>query len=119
MRLRHPDAVIVGSGAGGGVAAKILAEGGLKVLLLEKGDNHFVGLDHPAGIVTNRFGNDQVKFMRDFIDQDPKIEPRTFRTSEAEEATFVGKVNSLAATVGGSTVTIQALACRQAHHALE
>ena len=94
MGSDYPDVVIIGSGAGGGVAAKILAEGGLKVLLLERGENYFVGLDSPAGIVTNRFGNDHVKFLRDFIDQDPRIEPRTFRTSEAEEATFVGKVKS-------------------------
>jgi len=55
MRLTNPDAVIIGSGASGGIAAKVLAEGGMKVLLLERGDNHFVGLDRPQGIVTNRF----------------------------------------------------------------
>jgi RND superfamily putative drug exporter len=33
MRLTNPDAVIIGSGAGGGIAAKVLAEGGMKVLL--------------------------------------------------------------------------------------
>ncbi len=112
MGSSSPDAVIIGSGASGGITAKILAEAGMSVLLLEKGENHFVGLDNPAGIVTNRFGNDQVKFMRDFIDQDPRIEPRTFRTSEAEEATFVGKVNSLATTVGGSTIDYAAASPR-------
>ena len=104
MKYGHPDVVIIGSGAGGGIAARILAEGGMKVLLLEKGENHFVGLDRPEGILTNRFSNDELKLVhRDFIDQDPKMEPRTFRRSEGEK-TFVGKVNSLATTVGGSTI---------------
>ncbi|MEW6439734.1 MAG: GMC family oxidoreductase [bacterium] len=105
MKYGFPDAVIVGSGAGGGIAAKMLAEGGLKVVLLEKGDNHFVGLDRPEGIVRNRFGNDELKFLhRDFIDQDARIEPRTFRSAEGEKAHFVGKVNTLAVTVGGGTI---------------
>jgi choline dehydrogenase-like flavoprotein len=56
VRFQHPDVVIVGSRASGGITAKILAQGGLKVLLLEKGDNHFVGLDHPEGVATNRIG---------------------------------------------------------------
>ena len=101
MRFHYPDAVVIGSGANGGIVAKILAEGGMKVLLLEKGDNHFVGLDRPEGITKNRFSNDDLKFIhRDFIDQDPRIEPRTFRRSEGEKVSVVGKVNSLATTVG-------------------
>jgi len=105
MRLTNPDAVIIGSGAGGGIAAKILAEGGMKVLLLERGDNHFVGLDRPEGIVTNHFGNDELKFeQRDFIYHGPRINPRTLCSSEGEEAFFVGNVNSLASTVGGGTI---------------
>jgi len=104
MKFRHPDVVIIGSGAGGGIAAKILAEEGLKVLLLEKGENHFAGLDLPGNNVRNRLGNDELKFVhRDFIDQDPRIEPRTYRGSEGDEP-FVGKVNSLATTVGGGTI---------------
>ncbi len=34
------DAVIVGSGAGGGMAATILAEAGLKIALLEAGPDY-------------------------------------------------------------------------------
>ena len=105
MRAPLPDLVIIGSGAGGGLAAKILAEGGLKVLLLEKGENLFVGRDRPGGVGTNRCGNDELKFLhRDFIDQDPRIEPRTYRASEGDADVFVGKVNTLSTTVGGSTV---------------
>ncbi len=37
MALKHVNAVIVGAGAGGGVSAKVLAEGGLSVVLLERG----------------------------------------------------------------------------------
>jgi choline dehydrogenase-like flavoprotein len=113
MRLTNPDAVIIGSGAGGGIAAKVLAEGGMKVLLLERGDNHFVGLDRPEGIVTNRFGNDELKFQhRAFLYHSPRIDPRTFRYSEDEEVSFVGDVDSLASTVGGSTIDYGAVSPR-------
>ena len=37
MALKHVNAVIVGAGAGGGVAARQLAAGGLSVVLLERG----------------------------------------------------------------------------------
>lgn len=38
MALKHVNAVVVGAGAGGGVVAKELAEAGLSVVLLERGD---------------------------------------------------------------------------------
>lgn len=38
MALKHVNAIVVGAGAGGGIVAKELSEGGLSVVLLERGD---------------------------------------------------------------------------------
>jgi choline dehydrogenase-like flavoprotein len=104
MRIDNPDVVVIGSGAGGGVSAKVLAEAGLKVLLLEKGGNNYLGLDNPSGITGNHMGNDELKFyVRNFVDMDRRIEPRTFRANASEKAAIT-KVNTLATTVGGGTI---------------
>jgi choline dehydrogenase-like flavoprotein len=104
MNYKNPDVVVIGSGAGGGMSAKILAEGGLSVVLLEKGSNLFTGLGDKGRIRATHLGNDELKFVhRYLIDQDPRIEPRTYLEKDGDTP-FVGRVNSLGVTVGGGTI---------------
>ncbi len=102
------DALIIGSGAGGSAAAHVLTAAGWKVLILEAGDNHFPGLDRfdgRGGIPWPLYSNDEIKMsIRNFVRQDPLVEPRTFRTGEAEMARADPDVNALTRNVGGAAV---------------
>lgn len=101
----HFDAVIVGSGAGGGIAAFVLAKAGFDVLVVEKG----------PWLTGEDYGDDELKFGdRRFIDQDPLIEPRTFRNSsdEVEDHVFVGRVLPVSRCVGGGSVHYGAVSFR-------
>ncbi|MEO8605374.1 MAG: NAD(P)-binding protein, partial [bacterium] len=103
--LERFDAVIIGSGAGGSAAAYVLTSAGLKVLILEAGDNNFPGLDDPApGMPVSRFSNDELKGpIRLFDRQDPIVEPRTYRAVDLVDAKADPDVNILNRTVGGTT----------------
>jgi choline dehydrogenase-like flavoprotein len=101
------DAIVIGSGAGGSMAARTLAVAGAKkVLILETGNNYFPGLDDPApNMPIPLFSNDEIKLsVRELIDQDPFLDPRTFRTSTAVAAKVNDDVNTLPRTVGGAFV---------------
>lgn len=105
--LSQFDVIIIGSGAGGSMAARTLTViGKKKVLILETGPNYFVGLDDPApNMPVPLFSNDEIKLtVRNFIDQDPLLEPRTFRTSSSVDALVNTNVNTLPRNVGGAAV---------------
>jgi choline dehydrogenase-like flavoprotein len=98
------DAVVVGSGAGGGIAAYVLASAGLRVCVLEKG----------PWLTRDNYGDDELRFGdRRFIDQDPLIEPRTFRDRPEEgDHLFVGRVLPVSRCVGGGSVHYGAVCFR-------
>ncbi len=98
------DAVIVGSGAGGGIAAYVLARGGMRVAVLEKG----------PWLTADDFSDDELKTgERAFYDQDPLIEPRTFRDSPSAGARqYTGQVLPVSRCVGGGSVHYGAVCFR-------
>lgn len=99
------DAVIVGSGPGGAVAAEVLTAAGWSVIVLEKGRNHLLSLEAPHEPLRH-FANDEIAARRrHFFGPDPLLEPRSYRRSESDgERLFVGEVNNLPSTVGGGGV---------------
>ncbi len=101
------DVVIVGSGPGGGTTMRVLADAGLKICMLEAGNNYFLGLDDPRpGFPVPLFSSDELQQTgRGLISQQVRVEPRTFRESEADgKRRYVGEVNNLPKTVGGGQV---------------
>ena len=99
------DAVIVGSGPGGATAADVLTAAGWTVTVVEKGRNHLLDPDNLSQPAFD-YSNDEIKFHeRYFLGPDPLVEPRTFRTEEADgDRVHVGEFNSVPTTVGGGGV---------------
>jgi choline dehydrogenase-like flavoprotein len=99
-----PKAVMIGSGAGGSLAAMELAQAGWQVVVFEKGPNYFTNLSGEGPIGT-LFSNDDLKMnVRYFAGPDPLVFPRTWRPVGASSVQYTGSVDELPQLVGGGTV---------------
>jgi choline dehydrogenase-like flavoprotein len=103
------DAIVVGSGAAGSVAAWELARQGWSVTVLERGRNLRSGLGKkPSHKLGTRYSSDEIKSMRALGFPDGNLEPVTARTrAEADEGTersAQGALGQLGAAVGGTTL---------------
>ncbi|THF80323.1 GMC family oxidoreductase [Cohnella fermenti] len=109
LRDRY-DAVVVGAGAGGSVAAAVLAEAGMSVLVVERGSRlryGDVGQDHLRNHRLSKYGHN--------TGPEPAGHPRTFLTENGEERItlpFEGDYHNNAMTVGGGTRVYGAQAWR-------
>lgn len=109
MSLPHVNAVIVGSGAGGGVVAKELATAGLRVVLLERGKWYTAFDDRKDDlrnqrtcVLGNSFGPDERN-------------PRVYVDSSGREHVVPSNhwaYSNNAACVGGGTLSYGAMAWR-------
>ncbi|MBS1829981.1 MAG: GMC family oxidoreductase [Acidobacteria bacterium] len=111
MKLDAVDAVVIGSGAGGGVVAKELATAGLRVALLERGrlqkyseTGHDELRSQRTTVLGNAFGPDDERHVRLIQVGDDK-ELRETLPSE-------GSYGNVAACVGGGTFSFGAMAWR-------
>jgi len=99
--LTRFDVCVIGSGAGGSAVAHVLTAAGRSVLVLEAGPNAFPGLDEDP-LPFPLHSNDEIKYdVRNFIQQDGFLEPRTFRTALDAEGEPSDDVNVLPKAVGG------------------
>src|SRR5262249_48077384 len=73
---------------------------------LEGGPNYFTGLDDPSPTMpVPLFSNDELKLsVRGLIQQDPFLQPRTYRSVTTTDASVNPDVNMLPQNVGGAAV---------------
>ena len=110
MSLKHVNAVVIGSGAGGGIVAKELAAAGLDVALLERG--RWVT---PADERKDDLRNQRTTALGPSCGPDEEKEPRVFVAPDGREQIVWpadGAYNNNAACVGGGTLTYGAMAWR-------
>lgn len=110
MALRRVNAVVVGAGAGGGIAAKELAEAGLSVVLLERGKSYSAFDCRKDDLRNERtsalgtgFGPDELKNPRVVVDANGR--ERVLYPND-------GGYQNNAGCVGGGTLSYGAMAWR-------
>jgi choline dehydrogenase-like flavoprotein len=88
------DFLVVGAGAAGGVVAKELATSGFSVVVLEQGPY----------LRETDYSHDEIKYVaQPGLTNDPKVQPITFRPSEADQARPM-KAIEYGRQVGGGSV---------------
>jgi choline dehydrogenase-like flavoprotein len=93
-RPEPADVVIIGAGASGATAAKVLTEAGVNVVCLERG----------PWMKPDEFSGDELKHVnRFFLWQDLELKPRTKRR-EAGERAEITRFSPVPQMVGGGTV---------------
>ena len=110
MKKQHVNAIVIGSGAGGGPVAKELAYSGMTVVLFERGDWQTFN-DHDddelcsqrTTVLGNAFGPDRDKHWRVFVDG---------RGNERIVYPHEWPFNNNAACVGSGTLSYGAMAWR-------
>ena len=110
MALKHVNVVIVGAGAGGGIAAKELASGGLSVVLLERGKWYTA-----ADCRKDDLRNQRTSPLGNNSGPDEERNPRVVVDLNGQERVVLpseGGYSNNAACVGGGTFTYGAQAWR-------
>lgn len=103
------EAIVIGSGAAGSVAAWELAKAGWSVTVIERGRNLRPGFGKgPSSQLQTLYGSDEIKGLRHFGFPDPLLEPYTSR-SQADASNGVaraaqGALGQLGAAVGGTSL---------------
>ncbi len=94
-KLDSVDVIIVGLGAGGGPAAKVLSEAGYSVVGFDKG---------PWLRNSEHYSGDELKFQnRSYLWPDVDLMPRTVRTDENSESRIFN-FSPVPSAVGGGTI---------------
>src|ERR1700704_1952267 len=101
-KLKEVDVVIVGLGWTGGILAKELAEAGMKVVAIERGENRTTDKDYAVPNI-----RDELRYVvRQALLRNTGRDPRTIRNNPTQEALPMRRLGSFlpGEGVGGSGV---------------